>query len=245
MGDPNEGQALLNARGHLARRKAEVLWAERDLLPHVEGTDLRVRILLNQPETGRDPCGIGRPYRLPINRDLSRDLRRDHLRDETGKSSTQSRLPAPRRSGENDDFTARDCLGKTIDRGVRPIRILNAELLDLDHQFSKSHFGLNNRIMVSCGFEWVVSSTFGSHRTDARENSPRRTRRTRRMELDEPSNAAISCAVSPSSIAGSSASFSDSFVLFVSFVVKRLCTSVRVLAIGSFSLLIELKWQIA
>ena len=76
-------------------------------------------------------------------------------------------------------------------------------------------------------FEWVVSSHFGSCGADAgcearpevRKNSPRRSRRTRRMEFDELSkrvtgNWAQDCWSRPTSIAF------DSFVLFVSFVVK-------------------------
>ena len=75
-------------------------------------------------------------------------------------------------------------------------------------------------------FEWVVSSHFGSCGTDAKENSPRRARRTRRMEFDElskrvPGNWAQDCWSRPMSSAF------NSFVLFVSFVVKPFCTSAR------------------
>ena len=49
--------------------------------------------------------------------------------------------------------------------------------------------------MVPCRFEWVVTSNSGSHGTDAKKNSPRRARRTRRMEFDELSNRVIDCAI--------------------------------------------------
>jgi len=49
--------------------------------------------------------------------------------------------------------------------------------------------------LVPCRFEWVVTSNFGSHGTDTKENSPRRARRTRRMEFDELSNRVIGCAI--------------------------------------------------
>jgi len=49
--------------------------------------------------------------------------------------------------------------------------------------------------LVPCRFEWVVTSSFGSHGTDTKENSPRRARRTRRMEFDELSNRVIGCAL--------------------------------------------------
>jgi len=43
-------------------------------------------------------------------------------------------------------------------------------------------------------FEWVVSH-FGSCGTDAKENSPRRARRTRRVEFNELANRVVDCAL--------------------------------------------------
>jgi len=67
------------------------------------------------------------------------------------------------------------------------------------------------------------------------------------MEWGKLSNAAIDCAMSwlvqpsPGSRAGSSAPFLDSFVLFVSFVVKQFSASARALAFDPFSLLTRSK----
>jgi len=41
---------------------------------------------------------------------------------------------------------------------------------------------------IACRFELVATSSFGSHATDVKENSPRRARRTRRMEFKKLSN---------------------------------------------------------
>jgi len=82
-------------------------------------------------------------------------------------------------------------------------------------------------------FEWVATSNFGSHGADTKKNSPRRARRTRRMEFDEPANRVIDsqlkctgdwaqdCRSRPMRSAF------DPFVLFASFVVKQFCTFAR------------------
>jgi len=59
------------------------------------------------------------------------------------------------------------------------------------------------------------------------------------MELNELSNTIIGCAISPGLGTGSNALSSDSFVLFVTFVVKQSCTSVRVLALATLSLVTQ------
>ena len=53
----------------------------------------------------------------------------------------------------------------------------------------------SSTLMVRYHSEWVVTSNFGSHRTDAEEDPPRRARRTRRMEFDELSNRVIGSAL--------------------------------------------------
>jgi hypothetical protein len=62
---------------------------------------------------------------------------------------------------------------------------------------------LCSKVLVPSRSEWVVTPNLGSHGTDAgcearpeiEGNSPRRARRTRRMEFDELSNRVIGCAI--------------------------------------------------
>jgi hypothetical protein len=88
-------------------------------------------------------------------------------------------------------------------------------------------------------FEWVVSSYFGSCGMDGKEHSPRRARRTRRMEFDELSKQVtrdwaqdcwsrhMSSAFYRSGGVVNRTGYYTPQVLFVSFVVKPLYASAR------------------
>jgi len=95
-------------------------------------------------------------------------------------------------------------------------------------------------------FERVVTSNFGLYGTDTKENSPRRARRTRRMEFDKLSNRVLGSAIkvhrelardcwsrpmssafNPSGGVVNRTGYYTPQVLFVSFVVKQFYASAR------------------